>query len=152
MATISANINISSADITSSAINISNTMTMTKAGTNTGLDFSSGLISRKFTAVTEVDLVAAGTQMYGTPTATANANKLYIKNTGSSTTEYVTIGIGTATETQEIDDDTSNNHIGRLYGGDWMLIPFHGVATNGDITVKPSTAEVTTVEWILFFQ
>ena len=152
MATISANINISSADITSSAINISNTMTMTKAGTNTGLDFSSGLISRKFTAVTEVDLVAAGTQMYGTPTATDNANKLYIKNTGSSTTEYVTIGIGTATETQEIDDDTSNNHIGRLYGGDWMLIPFHGVATNGDITVKPSTAEVTTVEWILFFQ
>lgn len=152
MATISANINISSADITSSAINISNTMTMTKAGTNTGLDFSSGLISRKFTAVTEVDLVAAGTQMYGTPTATDNANKLYIKNTGSSTTEYVTIGIGTATETQEIDDDTSNNHIGRLYGGDWMLIPFHGVATNGDITVKPSTAEVTTVEWMLFFQ
>ena len=152
MATISANINISSADITSSAINISNTMTMTKAGTKTGLDFSSGLISRKFTAVTEVDLVAAGTQMYGTPTATDNANKLYIKNTGSSTTEYVTIGIGTATETQEIDDNTSKNHIGRLYGGDWMLIPFHGVATNGDITVKPSTAEVTTVEWILFFQ
>jgi hypothetical protein len=152
MATISANINISSADITSSAINISNTMTMTKAGTNTGLDFSSGLISRKFTAVTEVDLVAAGTQMYGTPTATDNANKLYIKNTGSSTTEYVTIGIGTAAATQEIDDNTSNNHIGRLYGGDWMLIPFHGVATNGDITVKPSTAEVTTVEWMLFFQ
>jgi|TARA_R110000744_G_scaffold48764_1_gene106307 hypothetical protein len=152
MATISANINISSADITSSAINISNTMTMTKAGTNTGLDFSSGLISRKFTAVTEVDLVATGAQMYGTPTATANANKLYIKNTGSSTTEYITIGIGTATQTQEIDDNTSNNHIGRLYGGDWMLIPFHGVATNGDITVKPSTAEVTTVEWMLFFQ
>ena len=64
MATISANINISSADITSSAINISNTMTMTKAGTNTGLDFSSGLISRKFTAVTEVDLVATGDVWY----------------------------------------------------------------------------------------
>ena len=152
MATISANINISSADITSSAINISNTMTMTKAGTNTGLDFSSGLISRKFTSVTEVDLVATGVQMYGTPTATANANKLYIKNTGSSTTEYVTIGIGTAAATQEIDDNTSNNHIGRLYGGDWMLIPFHGIATNGDITVKPNTAEVTTIEWMLFFE
>ena len=152
MATISANINISSADITSSAINISNTMTMTKAGTNTGLDFSSGLISRKFTSVTEVDLVATGAQMYGTPTATANANKLYIKNTGSSTTEYVTIGIGTAAATQEIDDNTSNNHIGRLYGGDWMLIPFHGIATNGDITVKPNTAEVTTIEWMLFFE
>ena len=151
MATINAAITLTS-DITSSATNFNKTMTMTKAGTNTGLEFSSGLISRKYTAVTEVDLVVAGAQLYGTPTATANANKLYIKNTGSSSTDYVTIGIGTATQTQEIDDNTSNNHIGRLYGGDWMLIPFHGIATNGDITVKPSTAEVTTVEWMLFFE
>tara|TARA_R110000822_G_scaffold166576_1_gene306908 strand:+ start:80 stop:535 length:456 start_codon:yes stop_codon:yes gene_type:complete len=151
MATINAAITLTS-DITSSATNFNKSMTMTKAGSTTGLEFSSGLISRKYTAVTEVDLVVAGAQLYGTPTATANANKLYIKNTGSSSTDYVTIGIGTATQTQEIDDNTSNNHIGRLYGGDWMLIPFHGIATNGDITVKPSTAEVTTVEWMLFFE
>tara|TARA_R110000824_G_scaffold47245_1_gene134745 strand:+ start:1947 stop:2402 length:456 start_codon:yes stop_codon:yes gene_type:complete len=151
MATINAAITLTS-DITSSATNFNKSMTMTKAGSTTGLEFSSGLISRKYTAVTEVDLVVAGAQLYGTPTATTNANKLYIKNTGSSSTDYVTIGIGTATQTQEIDDDTSNNHIGRLYGGDWMLIPFHGIATNGDITVKPSTAEVTTVEWMLFFE
>jgi len=151
MATIEAAIDITSA-ITSSATNLNKSMTMTKAGTNTGLEFSSGLISRKYTAVTEVDLVVAGAQLYGTPTATANANKLYIKNTGSSSSDYVTIGLGTAAATQEIDDNTSNNHIGRLYGGDWMLIPFHGVTTNGDITVKPSTAEVTTVEWMLFFE
>lgn len=151
MATINAAITLTS-DITSSATNFNKSMTMTKAGSTTGLEFSSGLISRKYTAVTEVDLVVAGAQLYGTPTATTNANKLYIKNTGSSSTDYVTIGIGTAAQTQEIDDDTSNNHIGRLYGGDWMLIPFHGIATNGDITVKPSTAEVTTVEWMLFFE
>jgi len=151
MATIEAAIDITSA-ITSSATNLSNKMTLTKAGTKTGLEFSSGLISRKYTAITEVDLVVAGAQLYGTPTATANANKLYIKNTGSSSSDYVTIGLGTATATQEIDDNTSNNHIGRLYGGDWMLIPFHGIATNGDVTVKPSTAEVTTVEWMLFFE
>ena len=151
MATINAAITLAS-DITSSATNFNKSMTMTKAGSTTGLEFSSGLISRKYTAVTEVDLVVAGAQLYGTPTATTNANKLYIKNTGSSSTDYVTIGIGTAAQTQEIDDNTSNNHIGRLYGGDWMLIPFHGIATNGDITVKPSTAEVTTVEWMLFFE
>ena len=151
MATINAAITLTS-DITSSATNFNKSMTMTKAGSTTGLEFSSGLISRKYTAVTEVDLVVAGAQLYGTPTATTNANKLYIKNTGSSSTDYVTIGIGTAAQTQEIDDNTSNNHIGRLYGGDWMLIPFHGIATNGDITVKPSTAEVTTVEWMLFFE
>ena len=151
MATINAAITLAS-DITSSATNLNKTMTMTKAGTDTGLEFSSGLISRKYTSTTEVDLVVSGAQLYGTPTATANANKLYIKNTGSSSTDYVTIGIGTATQTQEIDDNTSNNHIGRLYGGDWMLIPFHGIATNGDITVKPSTALTTTVEWMLFFE
>ena len=151
MATINAAITLTS-DITSSATNFNKSMTMTKAGSTTGLEFSSGLISRKYTAVTEVDLVVAGAQLYGTPTATANANKLYIKNTGSSSTDYITIGIGTATQTQEIDDNTSNNHLCRLYGGDWMLIPFHGIATNGDITVKPSTAEVTTVEWMLFFE
>tara|TARA_R100001369_G_scaffold31136_1_gene55217 strand:+ start:471 stop:926 length:456 start_codon:yes stop_codon:yes gene_type:complete len=151
MATINASIAVSS-NITSSPISINNRMTMHKAGTCNGLESTSGLITRKFTAVTEVDLVISGAQLYGTPTATANANKLYIKNTGSSSTDYFTIGIGTAAQTQEIDDNTSNNHIGRLYGGDWMLIPFHGIATNGDITIKPSTAEATTVEWMLFFE
>jgi len=151
MATINASIAVSS-NITSSPISINNRMTMHKAGTCNGLESTSGLITRKFTAVTEVDLVISGAQLYGTPAATANANKLYIKNTGSSSTDYFTIGIGTAAQTQEIDDNTSNNHIGRLYGGDWMLIPFHGIATNGDITIKPSTAEATTVEWMLFFE
>ena len=99
MATINAAITLTS-DITSSATNLSKTMTMTKAGTNTGLEFSSGLISRKYTAVTEVDLVVAGAQLYGTPTASAadastnSSNKLYIKNTGSSSSDYVTIGMG----------------------------------------------------------
>ena len=151
MATINASIAVSS-NITSSPISINNSMTMHKAGTCNGLESTSGLITRKFTAVTEVDLVISGAQLYGTPAATANANKLYIKNTGSSSTDYFTIGIGTAAATQEIDDNSSNNHIGRLYGGDWMLIPFHGIATNGDITIKPSTAEATTVEWMLFFE
>jgi len=42
MATINATISVSSADITSSPLSLSNTMTMTKAGTNTGLEFTSG--------------------------------------------------------------------------------------------------------------
>lgn len=157
MAIINASISISS-DITSSPINIGKTMTMTKAGTSNGLESSSGLITRKYTAATEVDLVITGEQLYGTPTASAansstiSANKLYIKNTTVTDTDFVTIGIGTAAATQEIDDNSSNNHIGRLYGGDWMLIPFNGLATNNDITIKPSSARVTTVEWMLFFE
>tara|TARA_R100000353_G_C6477110_1_gene188109 strand:+ start:510 stop:968 length:459 start_codon:yes stop_codon:yes gene_type:complete len=152
MATINATIAINSSDLTSSPISINNTMEMMKAGTCHGLENTSGLVRRSFTSTTEVDLVTVGAQMYGTPTASA-ANKLYIKNVGSSSTDYVTIAIGDATGDEELLGDAGNSKItiGRLYGGDWMLIPFEGTANN-DILAKPSTAQPTTVEWMLFFE
>ena len=154
MATINATIAINSSDLTSSPISINNTMTMMKAGTCHGLENTSGLVRRSFTATTLVDLVTVGAQMYGTPTA-SKANKLYIKNTGTSTTDYVDILIGaSAVDSDEELLATAGNSkitLGRLYGGDWMLIPFEGTANN-DIMVAPSTAETTTVEWMLFFE
>ena len=153
MATINATISVTSADLTSSPLALNKTMTMTKAGTNTGLEFTSGLIRRKLTAVTQIDLVATGAQAYGTPVASAiNANKLYIKNTGSSSVDFVTIGLGDATGAEELDDGTSQISLGKLFGGDWMLIPCHGLANVGDVLAKPSTAEPMTIEWMLFFE
>jgi len=152
MATINATINVSSADLSSSALALNKTMTMTKAGTTTGLEFTSGLIRRKLTAITEIDLVTVGAQMYGTPTASV-ANKLYIKNTGSSSTDYVAIAIGDATGDEELlgAGGSSKVTLGNLYGGEWMIIPFEGSSSN-DILVKPSTAEAMTIEWMLFFE
>jgi len=154
MATINATISVSSADLTSSALAISNTMTMTKAGTTTGLEFTSGLVRRKLTATTAIDLVTVGAQMYGTPTASV-ANKIYIKNTGSSSVDYIDIAIGDkdADAGEELLATGGNSKItlGKLFGGDWMLIPFEGSANN-DIIVVPSTAEATTIEWMLFFE
>jgi len=154
MATINATIAINSSDLTSSPISINNTMTMMKAGTCHGLENTSGLVRRSFTATTLVDLVTVGAQMYGTPKA-SKANKLYIKNTGTSTTDYVDILIGDSeTDSDEELLATAGNSkitLGRLYGGDWMLIPFEGT-TNNDVMVAPSTAETTTVEWMLFFE
>ena len=158
MATINATINISSSDLTSSSLGVSRTMTMTKDTSSErvgdGLEFSSGLIRRKLNATTLIDLVTVGAQMYGTPTA-SKANKLYIKNTGSSTTDYVDVAIGDS-ETDSAEEllatgGNSKITLGRLYGGDWMLIPFEG-SSNNDIMVAPSTAEETTVEWMLFFE
>lgn len=158
MATINATINISSSDLTSSSLGVSRTMTMTKDTSSErvgdGLEFSSGLIRRKLNATTLIDLVTVGAQMYGTPTA-SKANKLYIKNTGSSSTDYIDVAIGDS----ETDSDeellaaggNSKITLGRLYGGDWMLIPFEGTSNN-DIMVAPSTTETTTVEWMLFFE
>ena len=154
MATINATISVASTDITSSPLSISNTMTMTKAGTTTGLEFTSGLVRRKLTAVTAIDLVTVGAQMYGTPTASV-ANKIYIKNTGSSSVDYIDIAIGDkdADAGEELLATGGNSKItlGKLFGGDWMLILFEGSANN-DIIVVPSTAEATTIEWMLFFE
>ena len=155
MATITATLNVSSADLTSSPLSLSKTMTMTKDTSATtagdGLEFTSGLIRRKYTATTEVDLITTGAQMYGTPTA-SKAGKLYIKNTGSSTTDFVSIGLGDATGGEELDDGSSKITLGKLYGGDFMIIPYHGATDVGDVLVKPSTAEATTIEWMLFFE
>jgi len=154
MATINATISVFSADLTSNSLSLSNTMTMTKAGTNTGLEFTSGLVRRKLTATTAIDLVTVGAQMYGTPTASV-ANKLYIKNTGSSSVDYIDIAIGDkdsdAGEELLATGGNSKITLGKLFGGDWMLIPFEGSANN-DIIVVPSTAEATTIEWMLFFE
>jgi len=158
MATINATLNISSADLTSSPVTLSKTMTMTKHVASTrvgdGLEFTSGLVRRKLTATTLIDLVTVGAQMYGTPTASV-ANKLYVKNTGSSSTDYIDVAIGDS-ETDSAEEllATAGNSkitLGRLYGGDWMLIPFEGTSNN-DIMVAPSTAEPTTIEWMLFFE
>lgn len=152
MATINATINVSSSDLTSNGLSLSNTMTMTKAGSSTGLEFTSGLVRRKLTAVTEIDLITVGAQMYGTPTA-GGANKLYIKNTGSSSTDYVAIAVGESTGDEELLATAGDSKItiGNLYGGEWMLIPFGGAA-NMDVIAKPSTAEAMTIEWMLFFE
>ena len=152
MATINATLSVNSTDLSSNALALTKTMTMTKAGTNTGLEFTSGLVKRKLTAVTQIDLITAGAQMYGTPTATTNANKLYIKNTGSSSTDYLSIGMGDATGGEELDDGSSKITLGKLFGGDWMIIPYHGATNVGDVIVKPSTAEEMTIEWMLFFE
>jgi len=156
MATINATISVASTDLTSSPLALSKTMTMTKAGTNTGLEFTSGLVRRKLTAVTEIDLIPTGEQIYGTPQASdvtaGAAGKLYIKNTGSSSVDYIEIGLGDVGQANEINDNTSKITIGHLYGGDWMLIPYHGLADVGDVLAKPSTAEPMTIEWMLFFE
>jgi len=156
MATINATININSTDLTSNPIALSKTMTMTKAGTRTGLEFTSGLVRRKLTSQTTIDLVTVGAQMYGTPTA-SKANKLYVKNTGSSTADYIEIAIGDSTGDPAPGEEllatagASFITLGRLYGGEWMLIPFEGT-TDNDIIVTPSTSEATTIEWMLFFE
>jgi hypothetical protein len=139
MATTTATISISS-NIMSYPTSINKTMTMKKLASCHGLEETTGLNSKKFAAVTAVTLVGYAE---GTP---AKANKVYMRNTGSDKSQYFYVALNAtaaAAGTAEA--------IGKLYGGDWMLMPWEATAAGShSITVVPSTAEAMTIEWMVF--
>ena len=157
MATINAQITVGS-DISSSGLTINKTMTLKKAGNTAGLDFTTGLAKRSFVNTNHVDLLTAGTGIAADVTADKSA-KLYIKNVGTDSTTYFIIGKGNAStsadETEIGSDTTAYYQIGRLYGQDWMLIPWDAASTTGDITIQASSATAAApmhVEYMIFFE
>ena len=134
MATTTAQITLSSSDLTSDALSLTATATLFDAGTSTGITQLEGL-SRKTTASTsDVTLFdPAPHTTYG-----ANkAHKVYIKNCSTTRSEYITVKINA-------------EEIGRLYAGDWMFIPWGAHDTDNDIKVTPSVATTMTFEYMLF--
>ena len=115
---------------------------MTKAGTTIGIEDTNGLGVKNLSATTAVVLELAAD-------ATASvANKVYIRNTSSNKAEHVKISLNASASA----DDTTEA-IGRLYGGDWMLIPWEANGTGHNIVAAPSTAdEVTTIEYMTFHE
>ena len=139
MATINATISVSS-DIMSYSTSINKTMTMTKADTCNGLEETSGLNSKKFNATTAVVIIS------NTEGTAAKANKVYIRNTGSDKAENFYVSLNASASAA-----ATTESIGKLYGGDWMLIPWVATAaTTHDICVVPSTAETMSLEWMVF--
>jgi len=132
MATTTATLTLSSSDLTGDALSLSTTSTLTKAGTSTGLDETTG-VSRKFfaTAQTAYNLVTAAD--YTTPIAA----KVYIKNTSTTAAEYVNVELG-----------ASNVVLGRLYAGDWALLPWDGA---NDIDIDTSAVNMT-VEYMVIYE
>ena len=140
MATINATININS-DILNNPITISNTMTMSKAANRAiGLDETTGLRTKKFTSTTAA-VIAEADEL--TSSGGTEAHKLYVRNASTNKANffYVSYNAGTA-------DATTTEPIGKLYGGDWMLMPYNG-GTN--ISVASSTASETQyLEYMVF--
>ena len=132
MATTTATLTLSSGDLTGDALSLSTTATLTKAGTATGLDQTTG-VSRKFfaTAQTAYNLVAASEY------TADKAHKLYIKNTSTTASEFITVEVG-----------ATNLSLGRLYAGDWTLLPYDG---NNDIDIDTSDVNMT-VEYMVIFE
>jgi len=109
MATTTATVTISSTDLLTDELSLSTSATLTGAGNSTGLTGTSGL-GRKTTAT-----VAPYTLFHADDYSTDRAHKLYIKNTSTNAAYYYDIGIGVI---------GNNNTLGRVYAGDWALIPW----------------------------
>ena len=149
MATTTAAITVTSTDISDNSIALSNTATLTKAGSTTGLDQTSGISRRTLAAIATVKLIDL--DHYQGQTLTENkAAKVYIKNTGTSTAQHVKVGIQSGAGALE--------EIGQLYGGDWMFFPYSAVwtsaahANNQDIDVTPSNTDSVTLEYMIIYE
>ena len=153
MATINATLSVPS-DISDYGLSISKDMTMKKADSTVGLELTSGLAKRAFASLNQVDLLTAGAGVAADVTAT-KAAKVYIKNVGTTSTEYFTIGFGNSSGSgthTATNGDATAFELGRLYSGDWMIIPWLAVSTTGDITIAPSVATAMNVEYMVFFE
>jgi hypothetical protein len=132
MATTTATVTLSSSDLSSQALSISSTTTLLKAGLTSGIDQTTGLTRKLYaTAQTATTLIDAADY------TDAKAHKVYIKNVGTSTTEYFTIELG-----------ASNILVGRLYGGDWMFIPYGG---EHDIDIDSSDVNMQ-LEYMVIYE
>ena len=141
MATTTASITISSADIMDSAISISNTATLTTAGTDTGLSETTGLARKKFATSSNTVLLDHGLAGGVAQDVTADKSaKVYIKNINDrgDGTKYVNILLAAV-------------EIGRLYGGDWMFFPWSG-GSGKDVEFTASDATETTLEYCVFYE
>ena len=123
MATTTATLTISSADLTSNPLAITTSSTLYKAGTTIGLEQTTGL-SKKVYAAAQSETVLISAADYADNTH----SRVYIRNSGSSSTDFFTVTIG-----------GGNAVIGRIYGGDFLFIPYEG---EEDIDITSSTTNM----------
>ena len=141
-------INISS-DIAPGFGGISNTMTLTKAGTINDLEETTGFSRVKLSGTpgTGKDIVRMATELIDT-TATTTGAKVYVINICDGNgkidkSTYVTIQLGNI--------GTLVQEIGRLYGGDWLLMPLT-TADDVDVVAVAQDNNAVVLEYVMFYE
>jgi hypothetical protein len=134
MATTTATITLSSADLLSDNLSLSATMNLYKGGTTaTGLD-QMNYHRLLVPTGTSFDLIEESAAL------TEDANYVYIINKNTDVTDYVTISINA-------------EEIGRLYAGDWLFMPWDcdlsAAANDSSIEIQAYTHEAI-IEYALF--
>ena len=118
MATTTATITISSPDLLTDQLALTTSSTLTKTGTATGVEHTTGLARKKVTSTAKG--TTAGQATLYTADDYAAIPYLYIKNTATTAGHKI----------YEYDDTTSGDPIQfQLDALDWAFIPMHGDKT-----------------------
>ena len=140
MATI-ATISIS-ADIAPGFGGINESMTLTQGGTLTDIDSTTGFSIRKLSATGAVDLVTMDDISNTVETKDSTAAKIYIRNIGYKGVIDKSVGVTVGIKAEAI---------GKLYGGDWLMMPLTGIDAD-DVTVNPATDDTVVIEYVMFYE
>jgi len=138
MATI-ATISISS-DIAPGFGGISESMTLTQAGTLIDIDSTSGFQIRKLSATGAVDLITMANELVEPKDSVAA--KIFIRNIGYKGVTDKSVGVTIGVNAEPI---------GLLYGGDWMMMPLTCIDAD-DITANPATDDTVVLEFVMFYE
>jgi len=135
MATTTASITLSSADLLSDNLSLSATMNLYQGGTTaTGLE-EFRMERMVLPTGTQFDLIEA------TTAATEDANYMYICLKNTDVTDFVKISI-------------NSEEIGRLYAGDWMFFPWDSdlvaLDANDSAVEAQAFTHDATLEYCLF--
>ena len=133
-------INISS-DIAPGFTGISDSMTLTQAGTVTDIDNTTGFQRRKLSATAAVDLVTMASELIEPKDSVAS--KIYIRNIGD--------GKGNIDKSIGVTIGVKAEPIGKLFGGDWMMMPLTCIDTD-DVTATPATDDTVVLEFVMFYE
>ena len=129
-ATTTASLSLSSSDLLSSPITISASKQLLKAGSKLGLSQTTGL-AIKTTSFASSGVIDTVVLFRGDDYTANGANKVYLKNLSTITSEYFTIYMTghTADGAHDATDSiiTGLTEIGRLYAGDFAFFPYSAV-------------------------
>ena len=128
-------------DIMSGFGGITETMTLTQAGTTTDIDSTTGFQRRKLSAASAVDLVTMANELIEPKDSVAS--KIYIKNIGD--------GKGNIDKSVGVTIGIISEHVGKLFGGDWMMMPLTCIDAD-DVTATPEKDDTVVLEFVMFYE
>tara|TARA_R110002012_G_scaffold88016_1_gene217224 strand:+ start:355 stop:780 length:426 start_codon:yes stop_codon:yes gene_type:complete len=120
---------------------ISESMTLTQAGTVIDIDSTTGFQRRKLSAASAVDLVTMASELIEPKDSVAA--KIYIRNIGD--------GKGNIDKSVGVTIGVKAEPIGKLFGGDWLMMPLTCIDAD-DVTATPATDDTVVLEFVMFYE